>query len=50
MAKKRTVIIEYRFDGPWREFTRTQVPAMIEHYKNEAAREYPGAKIRERDK
>lgn len=50
MAKKRTVIIEYRFDGPWREYVRTQVPAMVEHYKNEAAREHMGATVRERDK
>ena len=50
MAKKKTVIIEYRFDGPWREFARTQVPAMISHYKEEAARSNPGAIVRERDK
>lgn len=47
MAKKTTVI-EYRFDGHWQEYERTQVAAMIEHYKKLAAQENPGATVRSR--
>ena len=50
MAKKVTKIIEYRFDGPWIEYARTSVPAMVDHYRNEAGKEFPGAKVRDREK
>lgn len=50
MAKKVIKIIEYRFEGPWYEYARTSVPAMVRHYKNLASLEHPGAKVREREK
>lgn len=50
MAKKTTTFIEYRFDTsqPWVEYTRTQVPTMVDHYLSQARREFPGAFIRPR--
>lgn len=50
MARKATTIIEYRFDKSegWTEYARTQVPAMISHYLQNARIENPGAEVRDR--
>jgi hypothetical protein len=46
--KKETTVIEYRFDKSegWTEYARTQVPSMVEHYRENAHKENPGAEVR----
>lgn len=50
MAKKRTVIIEYRWDkaDKWTEYARTQVPSIVSLYQGNCATENRGAEIRTR--
>jgi len=50
MAKKVIKVIEYRFEGPWIEYARTSVPDMVSHYRFQAEKEFPGAKVRDREK
>jgi hypothetical protein len=50
MAKKPTTLIEYRYDkaDAWREYARTQVSRLVDHYEENARIENPGAIVRRR--
>lgn len=48
MPKKKTTVIEYRYDNShaWTEYARTQVPAIVSLYYANCALENKGAKVR----
>jgi len=50
MAKKPTILIEYRYDkaDAWAEYARTQVARLVDHYEQNARIENPGATVRKR--
>lgn len=51
MAKKATVLIEYRFDkmDAWTEYARTTVPAIVSLYYLNCQQEFKSAEVRIRN-
>lgn len=47
MAKKPTFVIKYKYpEQPWVEWARTQVPALVSHYKAGAQADHPAAEVK----